>query len=165
MALTQFKFNLIPKAAVLSVHGSVPMKLADYREHESVELPEGEFIHYWKNHPFEEIQLSIKNFLPLVNQWGDKKIYGSRDASKVEIDNEDILVKFDVINADYDFLKKIFDLAVKYECLFVLVETGSTLLAIDYNDLLSALHASRAYRYIQHPEHILDEIKQRNIKH
>lgn len=165
MALTQFKFQIIPKAAVLTEHGNVPEKIDHYGESDKIELSDEEFFNYWKNYPLKDFELKVQNLFPLVDEWGGVKVYGSKKSSKIEIDDEDVLVKFDVIEADYDVLKTVFDLALEYGCLFVLCESGCLLVTGDYDDLLDVLYVSKAYRYMQDPEDTLNEIRLKNIKH
>ncbi|WNO10290.1 hypothetical protein [Teredinibacter sp. KSP-S5-2] len=165
MALTHFRFHILPKGAVSDSHGSLSGKLSEYAEYHETIPPEGEFVNYWKNYSISDFEAGIRHILPRIDSWGDARVYGCENKTKVEIDEEDVLVKFDVLSPDYRLLKEIYKLSLKHECVVVLSESGSILALMNFDQLVQSLHESKAYRFLQSPNDILEEIKQKNTKH
>ena len=167
MSITSFRFSLLPKANIeLANGGEVPEELPEYKavyDISSFSLEE-ENLNYWEGLNTNCIEKSLSEFLPKGKSWSPEEmsVY-ENNFCEVEVWQDDVNIKFEASDPDYELLKKIVMVAAENKCIFVITETGRIIPA-NFEILLDELHSSKAFRFKLNPDKVLSEYQAINRK-
>ena len=160
MAIWQFDFSLVPKAAVVAFHGCVPDSLDGYAAfdlEEEFDL-DSDYPNYWEGGVSHQVVQAVRERLPLRRSWSEEaEMYGDERGTSVEIWSDDVNCRVDARSSPLPDLEFFAQLACDAECLIVLKGTGSPL-EPSLLSLRCAFKASRAYRFCKDPIGTLHEL-------
>ncbi len=166
MAVWSFKLNLLPRQSVLKKFGKIPDVIDEYKScfdySELIEDEEG--TNFWKGYDVRSIGINFGQLLPCIDSWSDSMdLYGDEKGSKVEVWSDDIYLKLDARGDNDILLEKCVKVAKLIDCIFVVEESGKVI-EPDVELLMLEYRNSRAYRFVDSPEEVLEEVRLLNNK-
>lgn len=163
MAIKDFRFYLVPRIEVVKLHGKLPPRLLDYKSNlGSVYLAvDNDGLIYWSAKQLKEFSKSLsKIFIKSDSNYPETQVYSNGRGSSVQVDDSDVLVKFDATVDDVIFLEAISEMATKQGLLIINEETG-IIIEPSLAQLQECFVSSRAYRFSRNPAQAIDETKAR----
>jgi hypothetical protein len=155
MATWQFDFHMIPSEVILHRYGTTPIVISrsDFDQ-------DG-----WWEGLFYTPKLAdeISKIVPQLPTWKSAlERWGYEDGNRIEIMKDgnaisSILVRIDVRTISLVFIKKITDIAQQYKWLIRI--SDGRVLQPSSKRLLSAIHASDAYRFVEDPQSFFEAAK------
>ena len=159
MAIWQFRLDLVPRNALRSKFGLVPISIPQ-------ELAEN--FSWWSDiQPPSGFEARMGTILPEASSWsGEMRIWGDErgDTASVCYDSirkiEWVGFRVDVRRLSLGFIREICRLASELEC--VLLTGTYQLVAPDEQNVLTAISRSRAKQYLEDPVTTLRSMKPTN---
>lgn len=161
MAVSQFRFSLLPRKSVSKKHKILPDFLPEYKANfnRANSMIEDGDENYWEGFDIKALSGTFGENFPSIESWADElDIYGYEKGSKIEISEDEVYVKFDARNPDYTFLRQVASIAKSLDCVCVIEEDGG-LINPDFELILKCLHDSRAYRFCENSDEVLREVR------
>lgn len=162
MAIWQYDITLVPRAAVLRQHGTIPSELPGYR---AVWNPEDvmneSYPNYWRGFmPPESFSAEIESLLSPSQSWSqDALMYGTEDGNTIKIwRGADITVRLDVRSPDLELLRAIIEFADKHNLLLV-SDTRGQPLEPSFESVIEDIRSSSAYRFCKDPMGYIERLK------
>jgi hypothetical protein len=153
---------MLPCNEVTKLHGELPSKLPMYKSNfDEVHLVvDNEEIIYWTTTKLLKVNKLLSSELDKVDKdYPDTNIYACDSNSLVQVDDTDVLIKYDVATNNIKFLELVINIAKIMNSVLVIEETGKVIQPSLANLRMNILR-SRAYRFSTNPKQVLDEISQ-----
>ena len=155
MALWQFDIKLLPAESVMRRYQAVPLVIskADFDEER-----------WWKGTPTSQnLEAEFSKMLPPAQSWTDKlKVWGHDEGDRIDLWSHDgttisgLYVRIDVRDISKVFLANVLTLARRHSWL-LRTEDGK-LFQPSFAQLLSAIHASDSFRFVEDPKGFLEAL-------
>lgn len=161
MAIWNFTFSLLPRKSTLDEAGNLFKHLKEYdarlMDWDTFDIDD-EDKNYWLDSDVSSISDSFKGLFPTLKPWSKTMtLYGKEGGTRVEVEPDSIFIKFDAREPDYTLLQEILHVANQYDCVLAIDENGSVV-EPDFETVLGYFHSSKAYRFCENSEEVLDEI-------
>lgn len=153
MAIWHYRSELVPRAGVLSRHGSVPQKILFGVLDDDCGTPE-----YWEGHSVLPAREIAHQALPTFKTWDiEAEVYGYRDGSTIEISEDGISASIDCRKLERDVICSYLEIAKELNCLIVTLFSGSVI-EPSHDSLAAEIQRSRAFLYLQDPRSALEQL-------
>lgn len=155
MATWQFDIHALPSAAVASFYRSTPLTIprADFDSQE-----------WWKGAATPaNLRADLLKLLPQLKSWSsDIEQWGHEDGNRIDVRREngtiaDIFIRVDVRNLSHVFLVNLLELARRND--WLLRTQDERVLRPSLTRLMSAIHKSDAFRFVEDPRAFLDALE------
>ena len=155
MAIWQFAFHLLPRESVEQHFGILPLMIKR-REFDQVK---------WWQEPYSTLNLTgeFSKFLSKAPSWSeDIEIWGKENEDRIDVVREngqlaDLYVRVDVRKISFSFLMQVLGLAQKYN--WLLLTQSNYVLFPSFGKLLSAIHRSDSFKFVENPQAFLTELE------
>ncbi len=155
MAIWQFDIRMLPSEAVLRRHGVTAVIIPKN------EIDDEEAL--WENLPISaNFEDEISEILPRMQSWHrELRQWGCDDGDRIDLWTDGkaisgIKVRIDVRQISRIFIVKVLELARRHHWL-IRTEDGQVFQP-SFAKLLSAIHTSDAFRFVENPQRFLEEL-------
>lgn len=131
---------------------------------ESVMPDDFDFASLWERYERKEaLRASLSLLLPPGNSWAPEiQVWGEADGDRIcVVSHEDtfneIIIRFDVRNISYEFIRSVVDVAKKFD--LVILTDKMQVLEPNYYGLLNTIKLSGAARFVRDPMAFLDTLE------
>lgn len=157
MAAWHFRFSIVPRAAILSVHGQGAVVLDEFRTNfeagPGVRDPD-ESLHenYWRNSDPRRLIPEISKLLPERVSWSaDAAMFGDEEGDSVEVWEDSVDCAVDIRHFSIYRLEAMVSMAARADCLIVLHESGRVIPS-ESGLIVAEIETSRAYSFCVDPK-------------
>lgn len=160
MAVWQFKFTLIPISGIIRLHGAMIDVLPEFaaRAPDAPFDEDIDYSNYWEGIDMTPMRAMARSILPDAESWSDEAtMYGDSTTDDIQIWDDSVDVRLNCGNLNLSLLNAVVAAARASNCCLALSEGGRTM-SPEPQLLVSAIHASAAYKFVQNPRAFLESI-------
>lgn len=163
MAIWQFTFHLVPRAAIENIDGTAALVIGAFKPADFGAYDENaEFKNYWEGGSPQSHTKVVATWLPPRASWSaDALMFGDEQGNGIELWDDDFRVRLDIRQFNEPLARAMVQLAADADLMLVMGETGR-LIPPEYARLSKEISHSRALKFAVDPVGTLKMIAREN---